>query len=344
MSQNSLSKQRKRKARESRVVEKRRQQADRRQYMVAFPQFVFRPNNAPDGFVDLVRGAVRQIDFRDRALFRPAHTQFLRLAKQKPVEVFSALLAGGRVGDPLAVHLSSFVGQTVFDLIPAAELRQWIPYHDVNFIITGREIVADFRSLEQAKGAGGTIYFSRHRPTLEIDGQRRVVGWSRHAVERTCERLGPRWDSYLGLGEVFAFFDQCRHFEPARLHGDRIGFSFYDECAPGFFTGLFAENVLGGLGAKPCYYRVGYCPAVVEGEFVKATTLLYPGFRGTPEYGLIVNSRLPSEEKRRLTALAGEQSRKHLELTGDFGLVKWFHDRGVPQVIQTERAMYAAAH
>lgn len=268
MSQNSLSKQRKRKARERRVAEKQRHQDDRRHYMTAFPKFVFRPNNAPDGFVDLIRGAVRRIDFRDRALFRPTEMKFLRLAKQKPVEVFSALLAGAKVGNPLAVHFTSFVGQTVFDLIPTAELRQWIPFHDVQFFHTGSEIVADFRSLEQAKGRAGTIYFSRHRPTLEIDGQRRVVGWSRHAVERTCERLGPRWESYLGLGDVFAFFDQCRHFEPARLHGDQIGFTFYADCDPGFFTGLFAENVLGGLGAKPSYYRVGYCPAVVDGEFL----------------------------------------------------------------------------
>lgn len=341
MSQNSLSKQRKRKVRERRVAEKKREQDDYRRYTAAFPRFVFRPNNAPDGFVELIRGAVRRIDFRDRKLFHPAEATFLRLAKQKPVEVFSALLAGGSVGVPQSVYLSSFVGQTVFRTIPAADLRRWIPFHDVRFLLAGKEIVVDFRSLEQSRGPGGTIYFSGRRPTLEIDGQKKVVAWSRHAITRTCERLAPRWDSYLGLGDVFAFFDRCAHFERADLYGGQLGFSFYDLCAPGFFSSLFAKTVLGGLGAKPCYYRVGYCPAVVEGDFLKATTLLYPGYRGTPEYGLMVNSRLPLGEQTRLAALAGEQTRAQLELTGDFGLVKWFHDRGVTQVVETDEDYYA---
>ena len=242
----------------------------------------------------------------------------------------------------MCVYLSSFVGQTVFNTIPAEQLRQWIPFHDVQFILTGAKIVVLFRSLEQAKGPGGTVYFSRHRPQLEIGGLKKVVGWSRHAIERTCERLAPRWDRYLGLGDVFAFFDKCMYFERADLHRGQLAFTFYDTCAPGYFTELFARTVLGEPNGKRSYYRVGYCPAVIEGEFVKATTLLYPGFVGTPEYGSILAAPLGREERGRLIESARHQSRAHLERTGDFGLVKWFHDQGVPQVIQTDKPLYAA--
>ena len=31
----------------------------------------------------------------------------------------------------------------------------------------------------------------------------------------------PRWDSYLGLGDVFALFYDCRRFEPCELHAGR---------------------------------------------------------------------------------------------------------------------------
>ena len=306
----TLSKQRQKKARERRVAQEKIQLADRRRYALAFPRFVLKTNNAPQQFVDLVWQTIKKIDFRDRKVFRPAETGFLKLAKKKPGEVFSALVAGAKVGNPFAVHFSSFVGQAVFDLIPGDQLRQWIPFHDVQFLPVGNEIVVTFRSLEQTRGPGGTVYFSRHRPVLEIDGQEKVVAWSRHAITRTCERLAPRWDRYLGLGDVFAFFDKCVHFERADLHGGQLGFSFYDVCAPGYFSELYAENVLGGLGTKPSYYRVGYCPAVVEGEFVKATTLLYPGFRSTPEFGAVLKAPITGPERRRLIEEAGRQSRR----------------------------------
>jgi hypothetical protein len=341
MSNMTVKKQQKRKARERRVAQEKVQQAERRRYALAFPEFVLRPNNAPQAFVDLIWRAIRRIDFRDRSLFRPAETTFLRLAKRKPAEVLSVLVSGSKTAHPVAVHLCSFVGQTVFRTIPAEQLRQWIPFHDVQFLIVGKEIVVEFRSLEQAKGQGGTIYFSKDRPTLEIDGRQKVIGWSRHAIERTCERLAPRWDSYLGLGDVFAFFDKCCHFERADLHGGQLGFTFFDVCAQGFFTELFARKVLGEPNGQQSYYRVGYCPAVVEGQFVKATTLLYPGFVGTPEYGAILNSRLGRDDKQRVIEKARQQSREYLEKTGDFSLVKWFHDQGVPQVIQTKAEFYS---
>ena len=66
-----------------------------------------------------------------------------------------------------------------------------------------------------------------YRPTVEINGGKLIVGWTRRAIERTCERLSPRWNSYLGLGDVFAFFHQCRRFDSCTLHGGRqIGFPF----------------------------------------------------------------------------------------------------------------------
>jgi hypothetical protein len=106
------------------------------------------------------------------------------------------------------------------------------------------------------------------------------------------------------------------------------------------FSGHITEQVLGRPGRKLCYYRVGYCPVVVEGDFAKATTLLYPGYGGTPEYGLIVRSGLGREERRTLLDTASGMSRDVLERTGDFSLTKWFHDNGVPQVIETDEDFF----
>ena len=101
-------------------------------------------------------------------------------------------------------------------------------------------------------------------------------------------------------------------------------------------TDHIAEQVLGRAGQKNCYYRVGYCPVVVEGNFAKATTLLYPGYCGTPEYGLILQSGFGREEREKLISTASGMTRAVLEQTQDISLMKWFHENGVPQVIETD--------
>jgi hypothetical protein len=140
---------------------------------------------------------------------------------------------------------------------------------------------------------------------------------------------------------VFALFYQCRRFEPCELHaGRQVGFTLFDISAGGYFSGHIAEQVLGRPGQKHCYYRVGYCPVVVEGDFAKATTLLYPGYCGTPEYGLILRSSLDNAARTRLISTASDMSRGILEQTGDFTLTKWFHDNGVAQIIETDEDFY----
>lgn len=341
MSRPSARKQKKQKDRERRVARKKHEVVQRRVYASKFPAFELQTNDAAPGFVELIRRTLRDIDFQDSSLFHPKETEFLKLVKREPGAVIPALIRGVRNHNLSAMHLVNMVGHRVFTRIGSDRLREWIPFHDVRFLLTGEKIVVNFRSLERAKGSGGTIYFSPLRPSVEIDGQRLIVGWSRHAIERTCERLAPRWDSYLGLGDVFALFYQCRRFDPCRLHARRqAAFTLFDISASGYFSGHIAEQVLGRPGRKHCYYRVGYCPVVVEGNFAKATTLLYPGYCGTPEYGLIVRSGLGWEERRKLLDTATGMSRDVLERTGDFGLMKWFHDNGVPQVVETDEDFF----
>lgn len=80
--------------------------------------------------------------------------------------------------------------------------------------------------------------------------------------------------------------------------------------------------------------RSPHCPADIEGDFFKAKTLLFPGFRCTPEYSAIVGSNLPYVEKRALIYQAEQLDSNRIYSTDDFDLIKRFHDLGVPQVVQ----------
>ena len=148
----------------------------------------------------------------------------------------------------------------------------------------------------------------------------------------------PGWQTYTGLGDAFAFFDQCVHFEPSSLPNGQLAFTFYDQCKRGFFSWKYVENILGeGIEDDGHYYhRVGYCPAVIEGDFIKATTLLFPGHRNTPEHRLVWASDVPVEVKTQAEDMDGAW----LRATNDFRLLKFFHQRGVPQVIHDERDFF----
>lgn len=289
MSKPSERKRRKQQARQKADAKKKYQAEQRRLYLEKFPRFIFQANEAPAEFVKLVQRAIKKIDFRDPRLFSTWETEIYRLAKQHGSVVIRDLLRQTE-GDPAArIGFLCKLGDLVFSMIPQEALRQWIPLHDVQILPAGSQIVVSFRSLRQAKGPGGTIYYSRFKPLLTIDGENRIVGFSRHAIERICQRIVPRWDTYLGLGDAFAFFDQCVYFERSDLPDGQLAFTFYALCRKGFFHWRYVEETLGPDVEDDghYYYRVGYCPAVVEGDFAKAKTLLFPGHYNTREYRLV---------------------------------------------------------
>ena len=100
--------------------------------------------------------------------------------------------------------------------------------------------------------------------------------------------------------------------------------------------------MLGGWDGKNegYYYRAGYCPAVIEGNFVKSKTMLFPGHHSTPEYGSLGRLPLPHEERERMRDEARKLNARRLWDTGDFSLVKRFHESGVPQVIHSLEQFY----
>jgi hypothetical protein len=314
-----------------------------------FPRFVFKPNNAPPEFVEAVRRATQEIDFRDEGMF-PKHEQgvYRRVAQVgagRAVAELRLMLKHDPLEDVLLTHFFVNLGHQTFLRMPKEILHRFIPFHDVEFLPEGHCIRVCFRSLKMAKGPGGTIYYSKHKPKLEVDGRQLTVGFSGHAINRTCERLARRWPlTYAGLGDVFAFFDQCLEFERCDLHDGTLAFTFFERCAPGFSNYNPVDVILGGKRVPGQDYacRVGYCPAVVEGDFIKAKTMLFPGYGSTPEYGKILSSDLPRERKRAMIEETKQLNARRLLEPEGLTLMKWFHEQGVPQ-IRAGKVRYAEA-
>ncbi len=338
-------KDRQKKLAEKTVAAEKKAAADRKRRLYAdtFPEFVFIPGNAPPEFVEVIRQAVAQLDFENRKQFGPKECGFFATLKLNPVQAEQFLESLKETDMKGHVHLMTIVGSLVF-LLDHEKIKPWIPFNNVCFWMDFRHgrILAKFDSLQEQKSPHGKIYYSRHRPLLDIDGEQKVVGWRKHAIERVCERLAYDWQSYRGLGDAFAFVNRCVHFERSVVHPDQLAFTFFNDCIHGFSSHSMAEFVVGEeCKAGDWFYRLGYGIADVEGEFVVARTVLFPGHDKTPEHGLIMKSRLPRETKEKMKQeLWGMDFQKQVSHPS-FGYIKWFHENGVPQVIQGDPDWFA---
>ena len=330
----------------------------KRQRRAEFPDFRYQEKHGNPEFVAIVKEAIRRFDFAEldkveQSAFRMMK-QFGRAYALAALEKNMRKLQEEGVDDAYIASADLqwllSVGHAVFSHIPEDVKRSFLPMNDVQFIYHDDVIVAKFRSLLTQKSSGGTIYYSRHKPTIDFEGKEYVVGFSTEALKRTCERTMKDPLRYASLGDVYAYFEDCQYFEPCTLRGGNDAFSFFDECPPhhspqlASSQRLLSEKILGTKEVDPAkgklYYRVGYCPVARDKGFAKAKTLLFPGFKKTPEYEMLDKAYMPPDMKRRLQHLATNSDMSSLWEEGDISALKWFHDNGVPQVIQTAKPLF----
>jgi hypothetical protein len=245
------------------------------------------------------------------------------------------------------------IGELIFAKISERDQRRFFPLNDFCILPVGKQIVVKCSSLVREKNRIGFVfYYSKFRPTVEIEGRKYVVGFTQHVVEAIEHRLLFDRMSYAGLGEVYGYFELCSHFEPCKVWGDGErsnqlvdAITFYDDCSQdGFCNQNYVKEVLGAsfdpANGKP-YYRVGYCPVVLDGEFALAKTFLPPGFTKTPEYTTLLQSNVRSDERRRLKSMAFDGATLQSMINeNDFSAVRWFHANGVPQVVRTDEEWF----
>jgi hypothetical protein len=162
--------------------------------------------------------------------------------------------------------------------------------------------------------------------------------------------MAPKWKtSFTDLMRVVRFVALVPSLELIHLHGDRAAIALFADCGDPLTVvhEIYAKKLLGLKRHDPCdkrpEYRLGYCPIESDGAFVVAKTFLPPGYKGTPEYGMLIKSKLPKADRTTLLSLARDHVRDHEQADDWLPLIKWFHNNGVPQVrlgIQDYRDCY----
>ena len=336
----------------------------KRRRRAEFPDFVFREEHGNPEFVAIVKEAIRDFDF---AKLGELPQLAFRLIKKYGEKDYLANTMNdmrrsdnfeeeGESDDYVRLKYGQFLtelGEAVFSHISDSKKRHFFPVNDVHFQPRDNVIEVKFRSLLTQKSSGGTIYYSRYKPTIDFEEKKYVVGFSTKALKRTCERTG--WDplTYTGLGNVYVYFESCQYFGPCTLRNENYAFSFFDEFFEGSWrTRRYAKHIPNIKGVDPTqgklYYRVGYCPVVLDRGFAKAKTFLPPGFHKTPEYGVLNKAHMPSDTRRRLQRFATDSARLPYPLETSTSpqvdsLQQQWYSAGIPQLIQTTKPLYREA-
>lgn len=324
-----------------------------------FPEFVFDDRHADPAFAAVVRAAVEKFDFADLpSVEQRAYKVMRREGAAVAMNTLRAAMEAVRADHPENAYAqlgdiawTLTTGELVFKNIPEADRQRLLPQNDFRILLHRDRIVVQCSSLVRARTSKGWALHSRFRPSVEFGGRQYVVAFTREVLVKLQKRfLGDKMN-YAALGDVYGFLELCRHFEPCKVWGDgdrqneRVNaITFFEDVSDErYWHHRYVEALLGAgydpANGKP-YYRVGYCPVALDGEYAVAKTFLPPGFMKTPEYEALCRAHLPPAEKQRLKDMAkDEMTLLRLVEVGDFSAVRCYH-ASVPQVVQTHEEWY----
>ncbi len=329
-----------------RIKELKQQQKVR--YFEKYPAInIIEPAESVDPiFVDTVRKIVATLKFNDRSKFSSKEEHFFRLVKTWGMKRALQIATGTypfSPNDPIAINYFTLLGTVIVEeLKKHLKIEKYIPYNDFEVACVDRVYTLEFDALLKRKSKYGTIYYSRRMPKVEINGEEYTVAYSRHAIDRICQRTVGRAFTYGGCGDAFAYIAYNKKFEHhSRLYNngnEKHYLSFFADCLPGFVSSQIGSHIL----SKEIWryyshaYRVGYLPVGLWNGFACASTLLTPGMYGTPEDFLLKTADIGAADRAILMAANSHNlSLNDLVVNNGYHVLKWFHDNGVPQVIET---------
>jgi hypothetical protein len=244
-----------------------------------------------------------------------------------------------KILDTLLFH----IGDWIFKRLPKKYQQNPLPFFYFQLLPRNNYFEISFDFLPQVSSDDGTIYSSTSSPSIQTGGREYRVGFFRHAIERTCERMALKKElSYVDFRKCYRYFRHCVYYKPIELYDGKEAIQLYaplsapdDDSSLSYF---YMEDVAGinaEWAANGKYHHVlGYCPIEFVDDFAVAKTFLLPGYRGTPEYGLISKARLRPQKRTWYRETAKALTSETLLKREGCELLRFFHDNGCPQVIR----------
>lgn len=316
-----------------------------------FPALLLRKKNGNPDFVKIIEKELDEFKFsylpKDEAklfkLFKKIGLDSLLL------KLFLADNIPGRDSSSTYSHylLMNAIGKYIYQKVTSDIYLKYYPDNYVAFYPyrDGSKILVQFHSLLRGQIGGQTFFYSKLKPRIKIEGKKYIVAFTQHMIDRVYERTAIDQKNYTSLGDIFSLLAayNLHHLELCTLNNGQPAISFWGPCGkPPFLHSQYIPNVLGKLvpGGGDALFRLGYSPIVIHDDFAVAKTLLYPGYKSTPEYALLQSSLFSKSEQEGMQNKSMNQDAWRVIKDLDFSCIKWFHDNGITQVKQSRYELY----
>jgi hypothetical protein len=309
-----------------------------------FPKIVINPKGGDAALVRHMEKIVASLDLSDTDVLSLDGQDFLKFIRREGKRGVEMLVHRDtkHSDDPYRLNRITFmvelaIGDWIFERLPTAyqQIPLAIQYFKVQVVDRTIEILFD--SLPSKPHEKGRVFYPSHDPKAVFDGNPFPVGFSRHAIERACERM--IWMKPLDYAQLLLIRLQltgCLTCEGLQLSNGQPAFAMYgsvgDPGNPIYET--YVDRILNttpGIPAERLRYLMGYCPVDFRLGRAVAITFLPPGYSGTPEDQLVRSTVTDRGLQRQLLAAARNNTFGQV-LIGNHEVIKWYHENGVPQV------------
>jgi hypothetical protein len=319
-----------------------------------FPQIVVDPSDGDPDFVAAVRKALETFAFDDPGCCELAprwHYKVIGgLGFDEWYQSLPDFIAEEVQNAPdlqAAVSQTAYavychLGKWIFEQLPSRFTSLPIPdyFYRVSFI--EKEILVSFRFMETVGDRSNRLYIPPSRPSVVMQGATWTVGLYRHAIERLFLRLSGSPE--LGYAEWISVYSmlvgKAVLFDHVQLPNgeESLRASFEVSTIPGTSSHyeLYVRQVFGEANVRPeagpVYVVAGYLPLHVQGKYARAKTFLFPGYQATPEDEIARAGNAPPQVRRKLVAMAQDNTFASVIKGDTLECIRWYHENGVPQV------------
>lgn len=159
------------------------------------------------------------------------------------------------------------------------------------------KIAVRLHGMRTLRTGHGTMYYSASEPKARFDGEDLLVCYTAHLRRRMYDRLIAHNGNYMTDSGVDRYLDEYRDFGIVRLPSGEQAIEMWLDIVRSTGGVEVVRQVLGEEFAPGDRYKlkIGYCPAVANGEILVCKTIMNPGMDNTPEQYAAWRLKLPQE-------------------------------------------------
>jgi hypothetical protein len=348
---------------EDRKKQKKREKEDkraarRRDFQAAqakanrYPRIRIDPAGGDPRFVQVLTDLVNQFSYEDDSCCPEELRENCKLLKQhgldglrlmaKKADAFGYADPSGMTPEwayqSLLRSLLIGLGDWLFRQLPKQYTEHPLPYFYFHVEPLGDEfhINCSFLPSVRVPELRSPIFYSPLTPTIEMGGGKWRLGFVDHVLERACERMSSTQPiTYRAFQGCQIYFENCIYYEPVMLpsgqNAVRLWHSAYLSQHADYVADLLGQVPQGRPGDNWCVI-IGYCPLEVIRMNAVGITLLFPGYRNTPEAHLVNTTPLPRNLRDRLQAAAKDNTLARVLNKESLEVMRWYHHNGAEQV------------